>query len=235
MRVVILSDGMKTYRFNTECLTFGRADDNLLQLDIPGVSRYHGKIEKRNGCYVIYDFGSTNGVFINGEKISNASILHEGDIVRLNDVKLQFFELQDDVKPSGIVFSEIDEDSEQLIVSNDDAISSDTSGKTAFFPDIESEVEPEKKSNLDVKDIADYLQNNRIFQKNKTVTNSKEKNTKTIVQKKEKSEKKEKSSNWIFYVVVVCVVISLVSLFVIFVLKDEVKKGSNPEHQDHFP
>ena len=223
MRVVILSDEMKTFRFNTDCLTFGRAEDNLLQLDIAGVSRYHGKIEKRNGNYVIYDLGSTNGIYINGEKISNASVLREGDIVRLNDVKLQFFELQNDVKSSGIVFSEVDEDTEQLVVSVDDINGIEPSTKTTFLSDLDVDNEVEKKSDLDVKDIADYLQNNRIFQKNKDVVLSKEKSKKTTVQKKEKSNKKEKSTGWIFYVIVVCVVISLVSLFVIFVVKNEEK------------
>ncbi|MBR7127857.1 MAG: FHA domain-containing protein [Lentisphaeria bacterium] len=225
MRIVVLSDGMKNFRFETDLLTIGRADDNLLQLDVPGVSRYHGKVEKSGNDYLIYDFGSTNGIYVNGEKISEYTTLHEGDIVRLHEVKLQFFELQDNSSGSngGIVFSEVVEELPQVVVSESNETSSNSpANKTTFFEPKNSDDEIEGNKDADVKDIAEYLKNNRIFQKNKDSRNKSDKKNPPLKEKNSETPGR-KNSNWMFYVIVVCVVISLLSLFVIFVVKKDVK------------
>ena len=200
MKIVVLSDGMKTFRFDTALLTFGRADDNLLQLDVPGVSRYHGKVEKQGSNYYIYDFGSTNGIYVNEEKVTDSLELHEGDIVRLHEVKLQFFELNESVKKSGIIFKEVVEDVQQLTLHDDPENLVDSNSKTKVFTNLEvDEIPVEGSKDLDVKDIAEYLKNNRIFQKNKSNNNSgKSINLKNSDTTDSKS-KNNKSSNWIFY------------------------------------
>jgi pSer/pThr/pTyr-binding forkhead associated (FHA) protein len=220
MRIVVLDEDMQSYNFDSDLLTFGRADDNLLQLDVPGVSRYHGKVEKVGADYFIYDLGSTNGIYLNGEKVNGSSVLHEGDIARLHEMKIQFFELDKKVEKSGIVFSEVEE--ETVYVSSNKVHEADNPlGKTAFYQPIDEEKELEK--DVDVKDLAEYLKNNRIFQKNKPVEKSDKE-----VKKVDKSEKNtKKSSNWIFYVIVFCVVVSIFSLFVIFVVKKDGADSSN--------
>lgn len=51
-------------------VNIGRKADNDLVIDNLAVSSHHARIAKLDGGFVIQDTGSTNGIFINGEKIS---------------------------------------------------------------------------------------------------------------------------------------------------------------------
>jgi hypothetical protein len=62
----------------------GRSDDNHLQLARPGVSRRHAVIMAANGGFVIQDLGSQNGVFVNGERISEHA-LKDGEQIVIGD------------------------------------------------------------------------------------------------------------------------------------------------------
>jgi ABC transport system ATP-binding/permease protein len=73
-------------------LTIGRSSENDIALDHPAVSRVHARISKReaDNAYVIEDLGSTNGTFVNGERIVQAVPLKKGDIIRIGSVKLTY-------------------------------------------------------------------------------------------------------------------------------------------------
>jgi pSer/pThr/pTyr-binding forkhead associated (FHA) protein len=62
-------------------LTIGRETDNMLIIPDPSVSRHHARIVFENGALVVYDLNSTNGVYVNEQRISKQS-LRAGDIVR---------------------------------------------------------------------------------------------------------------------------------------------------------
>jgi len=62
----------------------GRSDDNHLQLARPGVSRRHAVIVAAGGGFMIQDLGSQNGVFVNGERISEHA-LKDGEQVLIGD------------------------------------------------------------------------------------------------------------------------------------------------------
>jgi pSer/pThr/pTyr-binding forkhead associated (FHA) protein len=62
-------------------LTIGRETDNMLIIPDPSVSRHHARIAFENGALVVYDLNSTNGVYVNEQRISKQS-LRAGDIVR---------------------------------------------------------------------------------------------------------------------------------------------------------
>lgn len=61
-------------------ILIGRGSDLDMVLVEDMVSRRHARITTHNGDFVIEDMGSTNGTFVNGEKISTAK-LKEGDRV----------------------------------------------------------------------------------------------------------------------------------------------------------
>lgn len=65
----------------TRPLTVGRAATSDLMLDHADVSRTHATIGVGDHGWEVRDQGSTNGVWLNGTRISYAS-LHEGDVVR---------------------------------------------------------------------------------------------------------------------------------------------------------
>ncbi len=61
-------------------IVVGRSSDLDMVLVEEMVSRRHARIEMHDGLIQIEDLGSTNGTFVNGEKVQRAE-LHEGDRV----------------------------------------------------------------------------------------------------------------------------------------------------------
>ena len=69
-------------------LTIGRETDNMLIIPDPSVSRHHARIVFENGALVVYDLNSTNGVYVNEQRISKQS-LRAGDIVRFGTARFR--------------------------------------------------------------------------------------------------------------------------------------------------
>src|ERR1700761_4860129 len=65
-------------RMNREII-IGRSSDLDMVLVEDMVSRRHAKISSTDTEVYIQDVGSTNGTFVNGEKIAGRALLHEGD------------------------------------------------------------------------------------------------------------------------------------------------------------
>ena len=65
-------------RMNREII-IGRSSDLDMVLVEDMVSRRHAKISSTENEVYIQDLGSTNGTFVNGEKIAGRALLHEGD------------------------------------------------------------------------------------------------------------------------------------------------------------
>ena len=87
--VVQLVDGVVANRFEiTESgLKFGRIATNQVLIDDKAVSSEHAEIsvlkdEQGNIQFVLKDLGSTNGTFINEQKIES-QLLHHKDIIRV--------------------------------------------------------------------------------------------------------------------------------------------------------
>ncbi|MDH3325595.1 MAG: AAA family ATPase [Gammaproteobacteria bacterium] len=59
-------------------LSFGRQSDNDVPIDDYKVSRYHAQIVTQGGISYLHDLNSTNGTFLNGQKIS-VHRLHNGE------------------------------------------------------------------------------------------------------------------------------------------------------------
>jgi EAL domain-containing protein (putative c-di-GMP-specific phosphodiesterase class I) len=69
--------------------TIGRSEDCDYQIASSRVSRAHAEITKAAGAYLLRDLGSTNGTFVNGQKIDQVR-LNEGDLVVIADVELTY-------------------------------------------------------------------------------------------------------------------------------------------------
>ncbi|MSU58441.1 MAG: FHA domain-containing protein [Pedosphaera sp.] len=65
----------------------GRAADNHFQIQHPTVSTHHCHLVLGDGTVLLRDCGSTNGTFVNGERVVEAP-LQTGQTVRLGDVEL---------------------------------------------------------------------------------------------------------------------------------------------------
>lgn len=95
-KLVILNQGMtgRTFEVNVERTTVGRVEDNTFQIGDPSVSSHHAEIILKGNDLLVRDVGSTNGSYINGEKITEA-VLQPGQILRFGQVELKI----DDGKP----------------------------------------------------------------------------------------------------------------------------------------
>ena len=72
-------------------LTIGRSEDNTITLDGDEfASGHHARVESgRDGVWIV-DLGSTNGTFVNGERVEGRRQLHRGDLVQIGDTELSF-------------------------------------------------------------------------------------------------------------------------------------------------
>lgn len=77
----------RSYELKVDKTTVGRVEDNTFQIADASVSSHHCEILLRGTDVVIKDLNSTNGTFINDEKISE-SVLKPGQKLRLGQVEL---------------------------------------------------------------------------------------------------------------------------------------------------
>jgi pSer/pThr/pTyr-binding forkhead associated (FHA) protein len=89
-KLVILNQGMagRAHELNVDRTTIGRVEDNTFQIADPSVSSHHCEIHLQGNEILVRDLNSTNGSFINGEKISE-NILKHGQTLRLGQVELR--------------------------------------------------------------------------------------------------------------------------------------------------
>jgi hypothetical protein len=70
-------------------IVLGRSGDVDIPLDDAGVSRRHAEIHVVDGRARVVDLGSTNGTFVDGERISTAD-LHDGSTITVGRSRLTF-------------------------------------------------------------------------------------------------------------------------------------------------
>lgn len=68
----------------------GRAGDAAVQIDSPGVSRYHARIVVRDEAATLDDLGSKNGTYLNDDRVVESRPLAEGDRIRLGAIVMTF-------------------------------------------------------------------------------------------------------------------------------------------------
>jgi ABC-type multidrug transport system ATPase subunit len=77
-----------------EKLTFGRDPANDVQLNVPTVSRYHAQVERVGRRYRLTDLHSSNGTFVNDERIDGPVWLGPQDTVRMGPYRFVMAEDQ---------------------------------------------------------------------------------------------------------------------------------------------
>jgi pSer/pThr/pTyr-binding forkhead associated (FHA) protein len=74
----------KVFELDKESVVMGRDVTNDIIFPDPEVSRHHSRLTLTPRGYVIEDLDSTNGTFVNGEKISEPRLLLVGDQISLS-------------------------------------------------------------------------------------------------------------------------------------------------------
>jgi pSer/pThr/pTyr-binding forkhead associated (FHA) protein len=90
-RIVLLSEGLtgRTYELKAEKTTVGRLPDNDFAIPEASVSSHHAELHLKGNELVVKDLDSTNGTFVNGERVSEVT-LKGGQILRLGMVEMRF-------------------------------------------------------------------------------------------------------------------------------------------------
>jgi pilus assembly protein CpaF len=75
--------------FDRNEINVGRVQGNDLMLPKGNVSKHHARLLYRDGRFIVTDLKSTNGTYVNGRKITQATIVREGDKIYIGDFVLR--------------------------------------------------------------------------------------------------------------------------------------------------
>ena len=72
---------VKEFPFIKDSITIGRKEDNTIIVDNLAVSGYHARVDKAGSDFILTDLQSTNGTFVNKEKIVSHKLSHGDNII----------------------------------------------------------------------------------------------------------------------------------------------------------
>ena len=89
--LLVSTGGGRQVRFDLDgpLISIGRGSDNDLILDDPQVSRHHCQLKRQHGAYSLADVGSSNGSYVNGQRVSEIA-LGPGDVIELGGTRIEF-------------------------------------------------------------------------------------------------------------------------------------------------
>jgi len=75
-------------------LFVGRDLSNDVVINDPEISRRHARLFQQGNSFVLEDLGSTNGTFVNGQRLIGPNILHPGDSITFGERMGLIFEAE---------------------------------------------------------------------------------------------------------------------------------------------
>lgn len=82
--------GKQEYSLQPGDNLLGRAEDCLVVLPSPRVSRRHARVRVAGGRATVEDLGSTNGTFVSGQRVAQPRELRDGDEILVGPSVLRF-------------------------------------------------------------------------------------------------------------------------------------------------
>ena len=88
--IVRTEDGRKlgSHKLSSN-LQIGRAEACHIRPDDTYVSQFHARIYSKNGSWYVEDLGSTNGTYLNRQRVSSPAEIQAGDQVRIGKTTLE--------------------------------------------------------------------------------------------------------------------------------------------------
>ncbi len=90
--LLIRSGSLKGQRLlvRVPVVNVGRAEYNDLVIPDDSVSSTHAKLQRRDGIWVLSDTDSTNGTWVDGERLHGETVLGPGAVVRFGEISVMF-------------------------------------------------------------------------------------------------------------------------------------------------
>lgn len=92
------------YALESEQINIGRDSSNEIAVNDAEVSRRHARLSFQGGKYVLEDMGSTNGTFVNGQRLTGPRVLKTGEVISLGEQIVFVYEAVD-VDPGATMIS----------------------------------------------------------------------------------------------------------------------------------
>ncbi|MFT4469005.1 FhaA domain-containing protein [Arthrobacter sulfonylureivorans] len=89
LQAVLEINGQR-YSLNAPSIVLGRSSEADIMVDDTGVSRRHLEIRTAGGSAVAVDLGSTNGSYVNGQKIIGQTDLTDGSVITMGRTRITF-------------------------------------------------------------------------------------------------------------------------------------------------
>ncbi len=81
-----------TFSLEGDQLIIGRDSSSGVAINDAEVSRKHARLSFQGGKYVLEDLGSTNGTFVNGQRLASPVVLKSGDVVSFGEQIVLMYE-----------------------------------------------------------------------------------------------------------------------------------------------
>jgi pSer/pThr/pTyr-binding forkhead associated (FHA) protein len=111
-------EGIRRVELGGGRVSVGKGAANDIVLDDGTVSRLHASLDEFDEGWCVNDLGSSNGTFVNGERIWGARRLRHGDEIRVGRSRLLFRSTADAVAPR----TEVDEEAPTLTARERDVL-----------------------------------------------------------------------------------------------------------------
>lgn len=73
-------------------IDIGRDSTNEITINDAEISRRHARLTFQGGKYVLEDLGSTNGTFVNGQRLAGPRVLKAGEVISFGEQIVMIFE-----------------------------------------------------------------------------------------------------------------------------------------------
>lgn len=82
-----------SFNLEGDQLSIGRDSTNDIVINDAEISRRHARLTFQGGKYVLEDLGSTNGTFVNGQRLAGPRVLKAGEVVSFGEQIILVFEV----------------------------------------------------------------------------------------------------------------------------------------------
>ncbi len=93
------------YTLEGDQIDIGRDSTNEIVINDAEISRRHARLTFQGGKYVLEDLGSTNGTFVNGQRLAGPRVLKPGEVISFGEQIVMVFEASSSFDPGATVVS----------------------------------------------------------------------------------------------------------------------------------